>query len=122
MALPDPLLLDVSLFTNQLASSWPKLSDGEYILSSTDSDTPQIITINRTLDPSKFSSYVLKTTQAKNVAPSSSGAYVPDDVLQVHTVVRVPHRSFAQADALRLLDLNTTAFLQYFPRIFRGER
>jgi hypothetical protein len=122
MALPDPLAVPVGLLNATPASSWPRLSDGEYILSTSDSDQPQVITIQRTLDPSKVSSYVVKTTHAKNVTTPASGIAVADDVLQVHTVIKLPHRSFTLVEATRLLDINTTAFKQYMDRIIRGER
>jgi hypothetical protein len=91
MAFSDPINLVVSSVTYPFI----RIDDGYYSLSSSSADEPVLLNLQRTLVPGGTSSYVVKYTKNKNVVATPPQV---DDVLQVHTVIKYPHRSFSQAD------------------------
>lgn len=110
MALPDSLTLGTQVYERTDGSTW--------INSGTTIDEPELFQVQSTINSSAKSSYVIKLTRSKNVLGQ------PDDILQVHTVVLLPHRSFVQTDVSACVStLNT--FLSdsaRLTRLLRGEK
>lgn len=101
MAFSDPVSMNtVASFTNGAALSWDRLKDGQYLLTSSTLDEPIFLQLDNTLNPAGQSSFVAKYLRSKN-APGTvpyGDKPQPDDILQVHTVIRWTHRSFTSTD------------------------
>lgn len=115
MALTDPLTYTL----NSVAYNYDRIDDGLYLRRDTTLDQPVYLDIQRTIVPTAVSSYVVKLRQSKNVVGFA------DDVLQVHTVMKVPHRSFTDAETKTLwTHLNSIMFNDtgMFTKLISGQR
>jgi len=111
MAFPLSLVIGTQTFE--------QLSDGRYIDAASTADEPCYLSIDNTVNPDGVSSYVIKLTKNKN-SPISGGA---DNVLQVHTVVKAPLKSFTQAEIESANTvLKTFLTTANFTKLLRGER
>lgn len=119
MALSDPF----SYVLNTVTFNYDRISEGQYLQRGTTLDQPSFLTFERTLKPDGVSSYLIKRTEAKNVIVN--GVKTDDDVLQVHVVIKCPHRSFTAAEAKTAFShLNSTLFndASMFDKIINGQR
>jgi hypothetical protein len=118
MALSDPLILTV----DSVALSYARQSEGKYIDSATSLSEPSILSLERTLNPSATSTYLVKFTEHA-LYPDPSGKLLKD-TLSAHTVIKVAHRSFDDAAVSSIVDrLNTfTSDSALLGRFLRGER
>lgn len=119
MALTDPL----SYVLNTVTYNFDRIAEGTYLQRGTTLDQPSFLNIERTLKPDAVSSYLIKRTEAKNVVVN--GVKTDDDVLQVHVVIKCPHRSFTAADCKTAFShLNSTLFndVGMFDKLINGQR
>lgn len=111
-------------YTGATSASMARQAEGRYISSNIGTnDEPLLLYINSDFKPSGISTFTVKMTLAKNVAPIN-GVPQPDDILIVSTQVKLPHRSFSTTDMQKLFMGISTIFNDstMLAKLGRGER
>lgn len=104
----DPLpVAPIASTTAGTSVNYDRIGDGLFLSTSSTLDQPVMLSLQNTLDPSGISSFVVKLTWAKNAPGTVPYGEKPqsDDVLQIHTVIRQPHRSFTNTEVLQARDI-----------------
>lgn len=84
----------VTTWASPLPASMARQADGRYISTNIGTaDEPLIMIVNNVYKPGGVSTFTVKTTLNKNVAPIN-GVPQQDDILIISTQVKFPHRSF----------------------------
>lgn len=123
----DPLsIAPIATVTFGTAVNYDRIGDGLFLASTSTLDQPVQFSIQNTLDPNGTSSFVTKLTWAKN-APGSAPygeKPQPDDVLQYHSVIRVPHRSFTNTEVNQARDIHTGFMYAagYMAKLLSGQK
>jgi hypothetical protein len=109
-------------FNNSLVvgtRTYERLTDGEFILSTSTADEPTKFILRSNVRPDSESDYLVKITKAKN----STTAGAKDDVLQAYFVIRYPLKAFTQTEVeAELASLNSFLVTANITKLIRGER
>lgn len=117
MSFADPTSLvgygsaGVTTWATPVPASMARQADGRYISTNIGTaDEPLIMIVNNVYKAGGVSTFTVKTTLNKNVAPIN-GVPQSDDILIVSTQVKFPHRSFTGLNLTALACGNLSVFV-----------
>lgn len=101
----------VTTWATPVPATMARQADGRYISTNVGTaDEPLQMLVNNVYRPGAISTFTVKTTLNKNVAPIN-GVPQQDDILIVSTQVKYPHRSFTAANLTALASGNLSVFV-----------
>lgn len=103
--------LGVTTWNTPTPANMARQADGRYIANNIGTpDEPIQLVVNNVYRPGAVSTFTVKMTRNKNVAPIN-GVPQSDDILIISTQVKYPHRSFTAADLTSLASGTLSIFV-----------